>query len=482
MIKRVLIAVSALAIAGAGALAVVWGQARLDTAGKLRFERPLRIPPLEEGRPGARGERVYDLRVQQGTADLGADVPARTWGVNGPHLGPTLRVRRGERVRMRVRNDLPEPTTMHWHGMHLPAVADGGPHQPIGRGETWTPTWRIDQPAATLWYHPHPHARTEHHVARGVAGMVLVADERERSLALPREYGVDDIPVILQDVRLDDEGNVSKASISFSPIGHLGDRMLVNGTPDPHVVVRRERVRLRLLNASTARIHDVGLADGRPMTLVATDGGLLEHPAEVRRVRLSPGERAEVVVRLRPRERLVLRSHPHGLGGDPWSRRFAGGDDRLDLLQLRAARTLERSPEVPERLAAGPPEPDPAGATRTRRFELSGRTINGRRMDMGRIDEVVRRDETEIWEVSSNSLHSFHIHDVQFRVLEIDGRPPPPALRGPKDTILFEGRSTARLAVRFTDYADPRTPYMFHCHLIDHEDRGMMNQLVVTPP
>jgi blue copper oxidase len=470
-----------LALAGGGVLALLYTQARQGNAGELSFANPLRIPPLLEPETGADGRKLFELELQQGTAELLPGRPARTWGINGPHLGPTLRATRGDDVTIRVRNGLPErTTTMHWHGMHLPARADGGPHQAIAPGATWTPQWRIDQPAATLWYHPHPHEATEEHVYRGLAGLFLL-DDPDPPAGLPDRYGVDDLPVIIQDKRLDDDGGLDHSQAPISPIGRLGDEILINGTHDPHVDVHHERVRLRLLNASTARVYDVGFADGRPFTLVATDQGLVERPRRLDRVRLSVGERAEIVVELEPGERTVLRSFPPDLGTDFFNARFAGGDDSFDLLQLRAADTLEPpAAALPDRLAA-PPDVDASAPVR--RFDLSSSSsINGRSMDMDRIDQVVRLGTSEVWEVRNTTglPHSFHPHLVRFRVLEYDGGPPPAALAGWKDTVLVPPGVTLRAAVRFEDHADPEHPFMFHCHLLEHEDRGMMGQFLVT--
>jgi FtsP/CotA-like multicopper oxidase with cupredoxin domain len=191
--------------------------------GELRFERPLAIPPLLEPKTDANGRKIFELDLRQGKAEL---LPGRrtwTWGVNGPHLGPTLRASRGDRIAMRVRNRLPEATTLPWHGMHLPAIADGGPHQMIEPGDSWEPSWRIDQPAATLWYHPHMMGSTEEHLYRGVAGMFILDDSSSADLDLPRTDGVDDIPVIVQDKRFNDDGELELSSRPISPIGALGD-------------------------------------------------------------------------------------------------------------------------------------------------------------------------------------------------------------------------------------------------------------------
>lgn len=188
---------------------VAWfySRADVDTVGDLDFANPLRIPPLLEPRTDGEGRTVFDLDLRAGTSELIPGTTTETWGANGSYLGPTLRATRGDRVRINVRNGLPEDTTLHWHGMHLPAAADGNPHQLIEPGDTWSPSWRIDQPAATLWYHPHPHGRTADHVYRGVAGLFLL-DDPDGPDGLPAEYGVDDIPVILQDKRIRDDGSL----------------------------------------------------------------------------------------------------------------------------------------------------------------------------------------------------------------------------------------------------------------------------------
>lgn len=452
-------------------------------AATVEFTRPLAIPPLAESRIDEAGRRVFDLRLQPGTTDFGRGSPAGTWGVNQSYLGPTVRARRGEQVLLNVANDLGEATTLHWHGMHLPARMDGGPHQVVEPGEQWSPSWTVDQPAATLWYHPHLHGSTAEHVYRGLAGMFIVDDDHPAATDLPQHYGVDDVPVIVQDKSFTDDGQLDDAAPSVGATGFLGDTVLVNGTAGAYREVTTERVRLRLLNASNARIYDFGFDDGREFGLVGTDGGLLPAPAAMSRVRLSPGERAEVVVAVRPAEDVVLRSYPPDLGADWWNRRFAGGNDAFDVLQLRPADRLEPSPPLPARLAS-PPGLDPDDATTTRRFELGGTDINDRDMDLARIDETVTVGDTELWEVRNavGTPHNFHVHDVRFRVVDTDGRPPPPALSGWKDTVYVAPGTTVRLLAQFADYTDPDVPYMFHCHLLRHEDSGMMGQFVVVAP
>jgi FtsP/CotA-like multicopper oxidase with cupredoxin domain len=485
IIWRVAVVVGVLVLAGLGYVAYAWYAAPVDTVGTVPFEQPLAIPPLADSQIDQDGRRVFDLTAQQGSTELMPGTETDTWGYNGNYLGPTLRAERGEEVQVNVANEVGEVTTVHWHGMHLPAAMDGGPHQPIEPGDTWSPTWRIDQPAATLWYHPHPHGETEDHIYRGLAGMFIVDDPAlPATTRLPHEYGVDDIPVIVQDKRLDD-GELTFGQSFFSGTGRLGDTLVVNGTYGPYVDVTTERIRLRLLNASTARIYDFGFSDNRDFDLIASDGGLLPAPVPLTRILLSPGERAEIVVRMEPGEQIELRSYAPDLGADIFNERFIGGADRFDVLQLRAADELRPAPAVPRSLA---PAPDLVAsgedADVTREFDLSGTRINDQRMDMDRLDATVEAGATEIWEVtiSDGIPHNFHVHGVQFQVVDVDGEPPPPDLSGWKDTVFLRPDTTVRIALLFGDYTDPDLPYMFHCHLVQHEDQGMMGQFVVAEP
>lgn len=483
-LKRVLIILTTVAVviglALGGGFLWLYSDARVSTVGSTDFSSELAMPPLAKSTVKSDGTRVFDLTMQAGEKEFRAGQATPTWGFDGDYLGPTLRAARGEKVQVKIENALGEESTVHWHGMHLPAKMDGGPHQIVAPGATWTPHWTVDQPAATLWYHPHPHGQTETHVQRGLAGMFLLDDEKSDRLALPKTYGVDDLPVIVQDVRFDgakfDHGHKMMQNTGF-----LGDRTMVNGTLDPYKEVGDELVRLRLLNASTARIYDFGFSDGRDFALIGTDGGLLEKAARMDRVPLSPGERAEIVVRMKPGERTTLRSFPQDTYGDFWQRRFAGGDDSFDVLELRAEKTLRGSPELPAEL--GKLEvPDGSDSVRGRFFGLRISGINNKKMEMSRIDETVTRGTAETWTVRNEdgTPHNFHVHDVQFRVLEVDGKEPPPSMRGAKDTVFMPGGRTVKLAMRFDGPADPDTPYMYHCHLLFHEDQGMMGQFVVV--
>jgi FtsP/CotA-like multicopper oxidase with cupredoxin domain len=460
------------------------GTPTVSTIGAIRFTNPLTVPPLAASTVSADGTRVFDLTAGEGESQFLPGAATPTSGYNGPYLGPTLRARNGEKVEVRVHNNLSETTTLHWHGMHLPAAVDGGPHQPIAPGGERDPAWTIDQPAATLWYHPHPHGETEGQVAQGLAGMFILDDPAEQALPLPRNYGVDDIPVIVQDVAFDSQNRLVRRDGGF--VGALGDQLLVDGTMHPYLDVGTDVVRLRLLNASPARVYDFALSGGRSFDMIASDGGLLDAPVNLDHIQLSPAERAEILVTMSPGERLVLRSGKPDLGIPAAAAGFggsSGGSDQFDVLQLRAAATLAHVGEVPPSLV--PVERlDASAATRERTFSMDGTEINGRHMDMSRIDVVVTLGDTEIWNIRNDMglPHSFHVHDEQFQVLDVGGAPPPPELAGWKDTIYLRPNTGYRIVLRFTDYADPKHPYMYHCHLLRHEDDGMMGQFLVVAP
>lgn len=483
--RRAFLKLTALGV-GAGAVATMTGcsifesRGPIDTVDRVGFRNRLYIPPLAES-THQDGVTVFDLTAQVGRSAIAPGGEAETWGLNGSILGPTLRAKRGDTVQINVTNRLNEATTLHWHGMHLPAVADGGPHQMIAPGDTWSPSWRINQPAATLWYHPHPHGVTERHVYRGLGGLFILDDDQEAALPLPRDYGVDDIPVIIQDKTFDERGQLVETSHRDN--GMLGDTIVVNATAGPVFNVTNQRTRLRLLNASTARSYNLGFSDDRDFTMIASDGGLLREPVSPSRILLTPGERAEIIVEMNQNDTTTLRSYPQELGLSSSRNRSVGASDTLDILMLQADGSLITSAALPAQLATIAPL-DASAATTTRQFELRNNRINRESMDMNRIDEIVTVNTTEIWEVwnGHRQPHNFHVHDVQFQILDIDGHAPSPELSGWKDTIYLPPDVRFRIIMRFTEFTDPNTPYMYHCHLLWHEDEGMMGQFVVVEP
>jgi FtsP/CotA-like multicopper oxidase with cupredoxin domain len=458
----------------------------------LELRNRLSIPPQLEPRM-ENGEKVFDLTAQEGEVEFFDGKQSKTLGFNGDYLGPTIRARAADKVRLNVTNNLDEITTVHWHGMHLPPAMDGGPHQTIEPGESWQPNWTITNEAATLWYHPHQMEVTGEQVYRGLAGLFIIDDDNADSLAIPREYGVDDIPLIVQDRKFDDSGQfVYQRQGRFGalpgPAGMLGDTILVNGTLAPYVEVPQKLVRLRVLNASSGRRYNFGFSDNRAFHQIATDGGLLEAPVERTRMLLAPAERAEIVVDLSDAQGpLTLMSYAFEDEGSAFLNLVEGafGDDdehqEFQILELRpqagefATQELPRTLNTIERL-------DEAGAATTRRFILDSTTINNQTMDHTRIDETVKKGDVEVWELQNQSpfYHPFHIHGAQFLVLDRDGAEPPEHEQGWKDTVIVKRAETVRVIMQFKDYSDPSMPYMFHCHILEHEDAGMMGQFAVV--
>lgn len=448
------------------------------------------------------GVRTYDLELQKGISEFFDGVKTHTLGINGAYLGPTLRMRTGESVQMNITNRIGEPSTLHWHGFHLPARADGGPHQIIRNGETWSPSFTVKQHASMFWYHSHMVPRTGPQVYHGLAGVIYVDDDETERLDLPSEYGVDDIPLILQDRSFESDGSLSyDTSMPSRMMGIRGDTLLVNGTLRPYFVARTSKLRLRILNGSNARFYKIGFADGRTFHQIGTDGGLLEQPFQTRHITLAPGERAQIIVNLdngRPALLRTFETPNSGMmgGGGMMSKMMSGmvGDDlTFNVLDIRPDAKRASSAQIPDRLIRLE-RPDPSQAVGMRHFVLGMRmgmagmmsggapfTINGKSMDMNRIDEVVRMGTKEIWQIDNDSSmsHPFHIHDVQFRILDRNGVPPEGGETGLKDTIFVKSHERVRLLLGFTDYADPDVPYMYHCHNLEHEDAGMMGQFVV---
>jgi len=446
------------------------GDNKATNVGELHFKNSLRIPQLLQPTISSDGTKHFKLTMQSGTTKFLPGKLTKTWGLNGSYLGPTIRVSRGDHVAFDVVNHLDVASTLHWHGMKLPAVMDGGPHQMIEAGETWSPHWTIDQPAASVWYHPHVMGKTAQHVYRGLAGMFIIDDQDSKKL--PSNYGVDDFPLIVQDKKFTKDGQLSEKD--GTTYGTLGNDILVNGTYDPFLKVTARTVRLRLLNASNARAYNFGFTDGRSFKLVANDAGLLEKPIKLKRITLSPGERAEIVVEFKPGEKTIL--HSYSSGGE-----IGNGD--FDLLKLVAASKLTKSTPIASELSTVPSITVPKNA-KVRQFKMTMEfNLNDKKMKMDRIDEVVPAGAKEIWEIDNfGSAHNFHIHDATFRILDINGEKPPKYESGRKDTVFIPNGATVRLAVEFANYADPNHPLMYHCHLLKHEDAGMMGQFLLVKP
>ena len=432
---------------------------------------PLSIPGLLESTVARDGVAHYDLTVGKSRHDYRQTALTDTYSYNGMSvLGPTLRLRTGSSIAISVTNQLDETTTTHWHGADVPAEVDGGPHSLIEPGETWVADFEVIQPAATLWYHPHAHGSTAEHVYRGAAGLIIIEDDNPAAASLPATYGVDDIPVIIQDRDFTDDGQLDFA-IDPGDNGNLYSTLTVNGTINPFVEVPRGLVRLRLLNGSQARIYHLSV-EGGEMIKIASDGGYLASPVALEQLGLAPGDRAEIIVN--------VGDSPVALVDDSFGR----------VIELRPNGTVSSAGPLPDKLA-DIERISESEITVDRSFHMEDArnfwefdpswAINGAQMDMSRIDEIVRLGDAERWTLSAgDGQHVFHPHQTQFQILSINGQPPPPEESGWEDSVLVNAEREVVIIARFDTYAAEDIPYMFHCHILDHEDLGMMGQFIVV--
>ncbi len=440
---------------------------------------PLRLP-------AANAPSDLTLRAAPGTADIGGGLRSPAWMLNDSLPSPLLRIARGERFRVTLQNQLPQDLILHWHGLAPPELMDGHPRLAVSPGGSYAYDFTVEDRAGTYWYHSHTHMRTGEQTFRGIAGLLIVEDDEERALGLPS--GAREIPVILQDRPTDGSGRPIYAPFGPSMMaGVMGGEPFGNGVHRPYVEVDSALYRLRILNGSNARIFRLGLSDGRPLVLIGNDGGLLQAPLPVPWVDLAPAERADLLVHLGDAsagDRILLRSLPFTI---PGSMGFMAGANLqgspMDLLELRVTRRVEESESLPMTLVP-PPRPDPAAAVRERTFRFTSammdHRINGRSFAMERVDERVPFGETEIWSFvnDSNFPHPVHLHATHFRVLSRSGGRGQvmPWEDGLKDTVLTLPAETVRVAVRFTAH---RGLFLLHCHNLEHEDMGMMANILV---
>lgn len=428
------------------------------------------------GAEAQRAPKVVELVASRTQLELVPGRQTTVFAYNGTVPGPTLEFLEGDEVVVRFRNDLPEPTTVHWHGIHLPFAADGSPYHPVAPGETYEYRFRIDPgTAGTYWYHPHPHHATGRQVGHGLYGVFIVRDSAD---PLPRS--LTERVLVLSDNRIDDAGRLDFPDPHSMPgridreNGREGDLVFVSGALEPTYEIRPNEVqRWRIVNASAARIYRLALL-GQAMLHVGSDGGLFERPVVVEELVLAPSERVEVLVRGgAPGSRMTLQDLPYNRYVP--QTRPADWEATRNLATLVTTGVPADAVELPETL-----RPvawlDTTRVTATREIALSQGLINGRVMDMARVDVEARLGATEIWQVENlvGMDHPFHLHGFRFQVLTRNGVPEPfPAW---KDIVNVPRHETVRFIVRYDDYPGK---WMFHCHILDHEDHGMMGVLEV---
>ena len=420
-----------------------------------------------------------------------------TAGINGNWWGPTMIWNKGDVVHINLTNRLQDSTTMHWHGMHLPAVMDGGPHQIVPPSTIWQPYWQVTNNAGLYWYHPHLHEMTEEQISSGLGGLIIVRDNIESALPLPRKYGIDDIPLVLTDRRFNTSNQIE--------VVPYGDTMIVNGTIRPQTNAPAQVVRFRILNGATERSYNLGFSDNRTFYVITSDGGLLNAPVALTRYLLSAGERIEILVNftgqsgtnvnLMAYNSVLAQNIPGGdvfPPGTPFYNYLARKDFNIVRFNVNA-QTSNPITTIPASLTTNV-FPSEGSANLTRALTITDTTIAGNQgvsflinhklFDMNYNNYNVPLNNTEIWQITSTSgfAHPFHIHDVEFHILTRNGVAPPAAENGWKDVLLVKSNETVRFIAKFEDYADSLHPFMYHCHIALHEDDGMMGQFVVKNP
>ncbi len=429
-------------------------------------ERQLAIPTMLQPDKDTGKDITYTVVANKGEMNFKDGKKTKTLGYNGNFLGPVLKIKKGQTVHIKTENQLSEETSFHWHGLVLPSSADGGPHQPIQSGKTKQVDFTVNQEAATLWFHPHPMGKTAKQVYEGLAGLLYVEDDKQ--LDIPKNYGKDDIPVIVQDRKLN-ENNQFDYENDLNPDGTTGNTLLINGTINPYFNVTSEKIRLRLVNGSNARNYNFTLDDHSDFTQIATDGGFLEKPVSLKKLPLSPGERAEIVV---DTSKYKKGSQVRLMDGN------------ITILLLKMA-DREKSNPLPSKLNQINSPLKGIENIHVEKIEIAGMghmvTIDGKTFDMNRIDKNIKQGKEEVWEIYNapdmmgDMIHPFHIHGVQFQIISRNGKIPSANEQGWKDTVAIHPKETVKLRAEFKE----KGVFMYHCHILEHEENGMMGQFEV---
>ena len=454
------------------------------------------------------------------------------------YLGPIMRFAKGQKIRIRLRNELSERHITHWHGLHVPHLMDGHPDYAIDPGESFVYEFEMLNRAGMHFYHPHPHEATATQVYRGLAGAIIVSDEEEHALELPS--GEFELPVVIQDRTLNDANQlIYSGGMHMSMFGFYGERILVNGRADARFDVASRAYRLRVLNASNARIYKLAWDDGTPVTVLGVDGGLLEAPEAKPYVMLAPGERLDVWADFSGRavgSKLTLRSARFYGALPRMAERMMGGmmmDSDLppggdySIVVFNVARAVSDSPVLPKSLAkiTRRRAEDAANVNNPGTIKISeapmSMLLNGQPYDDDiQAGERFPVNTTQIIDIFHDHgagggggmgmmgrgmggmgmgrsmmgggmgmmfsmRHPIHLHGQQFQIIRrafggndeayasvreglVDG--------GLKDTVLVSPGEQIRIIKPFEDF---RGRFMFHCHILEHEDMGMMRQFSV---
>ena len=465
--------VAAGATGWASGLGASAGSTRLSPATGLRLGQPVVM---------ASRDGVLDVRLTAapGVRLAGRDTSA--WGFNGTSPGPTLRVRPGDLLRVRLENRLDQPTNLHTHGLHVSPHGNGdNPFVTIDPGGSFDYAIHItaDHPAGTFWYHPHHHGTVADQIFAGLVGALLVEAE-------PALQVTGDQVLLVTDTTLEGAGRVVPASATAKMMGREGELVLVNGQHQPVITASTGAVeRWRVINGCTSRVLALRLA-GHRLTQIALDGVFLPAPVDRDQVVLAPGNRADLLVRPTGSGRYTLVSEPYNRGRTAMmggmGENGSSTNAPVTLATLHTSGPAIASSPLPATLPAPPVLEGPVTGQRQLTFAagmgMGGMsfTIDGRTFDPGRDDQTVQLGTTEEWTVVNTSPmdHPFHLHAWPFHVLTASTGTPPTGVR--QDVVLVPARGWVRLRIPFADYPGRS---VYHCHILDHEDRGMMGTINV---
>ena len=491
------------------------------------------------------------------TANTNVDVEIQTpegnwttpmWRYNNNPLPVVIRTSRGNEMTLNLNNKLDSNSTIHWHGFKIPAIMDGGPDVPVEADASKAYKFTMNQPAAPLWFHPHPDMETGKQVYMGLAGVYLLEDSISKKLELDKNLpsGEKDTVLLVQDRRFDGKASDARRNLlymnkSMDSDGMLGDTILVNGSVLPKQEVSNTKHRYRLYNVSNARNYDFALSDGSSFTIVGTDGGLLKNPVSVNHITLGAAQRVEIVIdftKYSVGEKVMLISKPfngdmmsmmdmgsmnssnssnstdemggmngmnnmNGMNGTSSTNNMNNSNSTTEMssmgntgngVGLNIMRfdittqenediTLYTELPVEAEITTRLTEDDAVNKGNERVFVMSmdmsagmgnmSFVINGKAFKADRVDEFVPTDATEIWSIRNMSpmAHPFHAHAIQYQILTRDGVAASGVDLGWKDTFLVQPGETVRVIGNFTS---AEGDYMYHCHILEHEDAGMM--------
>lgn len=493
-----------LRLAGGAALLGAGVRATAGAAGP--FFTPLRLPPVLTG-------SHVTLVAREAVVQLVPGMPTRMWTFNGSFPGPVIRRPSGRPTRVTVKHRLPKQVgtlTIHHHGAHAASSEDGQPERNVikpGGQRTYTYGLREDgkpERAATQWYHDHSHYRTTRNVWHGLAGMFIVDDAVDAALPLPK--GRYDVPLMLTERTLDASNQLVDAFVDyatapatgqltpgsgFAPADDLGgNRLLVNGVERPYLEVAARRYRFRILNTAPFHPYNLRLSDGTPMVQIATESGLMPKPVRRTEILLGPAERAEVVIDFRGHagRTLVLETAPLSTPGTLPATAPAVGKF-MEFRVTKRARETSRVPAalrpLPSWVAKASQQPHRVWAFGVG-VDEQGRgawTINGRAFDHMRVDAHPELGTVETWLLVNTSpnlvSHYIHIHDVDWKVLQRNGDVPEAGEDCLKETFRLDPGEVLLIAAKLSDHLGH---YMLHCHMLQHEDHGMMTAFEVVKP